>query len=138
MKVVINRCFGGFGLSKKAMLRYAEIKNIQLYPEENSYGYSTYYTVLPNQRTPEVDNWLELPLSERKKLNKQWASERIYDKEIPRDDEALIKTVEELGSDEASGRFANLKVVNIPDGIEWEIDEYDGLEKVQEVHRSWC
>ena len=26
MKIVINKCFGGFALSKEAMLRYAELK----------------------------------------------------------------------------------------------------------------
>lgn len=30
MKVVINKCYGGFSLSEKAILRYAEIKNINL------------------------------------------------------------------------------------------------------------
>jgi hypothetical protein len=37
----------------------------------------------------------------------------------------------------ASGGFASLKVVEIPDGIEWEIDEYDGKETIHEKHRSW-
>ncbi len=31
MKVVINRCFGGFGLSHEGILKYAEIKGITLY-----------------------------------------------------------------------------------------------------------
>jgi len=138
MKVVINTCHGGFGLSHEAMLRYAEIKNIKLYPEETKYGFIRYNTVPPHQRTSEnVENWHELPIEERQKLNEQWRSERLYDDEIPRNDEALIKVVEELGSDKASGRFADLKVVNIPDKVEWEIDEYDGMEKVAEVHRTW-
>jgi hypothetical protein len=28
-------------------------------------------------------------------------------------------------------------VVEIPDGVEWEIAEYDGLEWVAEKHRTW-
>ena len=48
---------------------------------------------------------------------------------------ALVKCVEALG-DEASGPFAELKVVEIPDGVEWEIFEYDGLELVAEKHRT--
>jgi hypothetical protein len=52
----------------------------------------------------------------------------------------LVKVVEELGGGHrtgASGRFANLKVVEIPDGIEYEIDEYDGFETIREKHRTW-
>jgi hypothetical protein len=138
MKVVINKCYGGFGLSHEAMLRYAEIKGITVYPEESGYGFVKYYTVPVHQRTPEVVGvWHELPLAERQRLNDQWRSERINDLEIPRNDDALVQVVEELGSKKASGRFAELKIVNIPDGIDWEVDEYDGLETVVETHRSW-
>jgi hypothetical protein len=44
--------------------------------------------------------------------------------------------VETLGS-AANGWAAELKVVEIPDGIEWYVDDYDGLEVVNEKHRSW-
>jgi hypothetical protein len=44
--------------------------------------------------------------------------------------------VEALG-DSASGDFAALKVVEIPDDVEWEIHDYDGKESVRERHRSW-
>jgi len=30
-----------------------------------------------------------------------------------------------------------LKIVDIPDGVEWEIEEYDGMEWVAEKHRTW-
>lgn len=48
----------------------------------------------------------------------------------------LVRCVETLGK-AADGRFAKLKVVKIPDDVEWEIDDYDGLETVHEVHRVW-
>ena len=32
---------------------------------------------------------------------------------------------------------SDLKVVEIPDDVEWEIEEYDGNEWVSEVHRCW-
>ena len=55
---------------------------------------------------------------------------------IPRDDPILIQVVEELG--EASwGSAAELKIVDIPDDVEWEIEDYDGQEWVSEVHRTW-
>ena len=53
-----------------------------------------------------------------------------------RSNEDLVRVVEKLGS-EASGFLANLKVVEIPDDTEWEIEEYDGLEWVAEKHRTW-
>ena len=56
--------------------------------------------------------------------------------DIERNNQHLVRVVEELG-DSASGRFAELKVVDIPDDVEWQIDEYDGLEWVAEKHRTW-
>jgi len=48
----------------------------------------------------------------------------------------LVRVIEELG-DDANGRFSELKLVNIPDEVEWQIEEYDGLEWVAEKHRIW-
>jgi hypothetical protein len=42
-----------------------------------------------------------------------------------------------LGIEKSSGVYAELKIVDIPDDVEWEIDEYDGKEWVAEVHRTW-
>lgn len=56
--------------------------------------------------------------------------------DIPRDDPYLVQIVEQMGSD-ADGRFAKLKIVNIPDDVEWQIDEYDGLEWIAEKHQTW-
>lgn len=53
-----------------------------------------------------------------------------------RADERLIKAVEKLGI-EASENDSELKIVEIPDDMEWEIDEYDGKESVHEKHRVW-
>lgn len=53
-----------------------------------------------------------------------------------RADPALVQAVEELGN-KAWGRYAELKVVEIPDGTNYEIEEYDGLEHVVEQHRTW-
>jgi hypothetical protein len=60
----------------------------------------------------------------------------FYDRDIPRDDAALIQVVEELG-DAANGFAADLKIVDIPDGVDWYIEEYDGNEWVAEKHRTW-
>lgn len=59
------------------------------------------------------------------------------DRDIERTDPDLVALIEEKGSDFMSGRCAQLKVVEIPDGVAWRIEEYDGLEWVAEEHRTW-
>ena len=55
---------------------------------------------------------------------------------IPRDDEHLIAVVELMGS-AANNRFSELKIVDVPDDVNWYIEEYDGKEWVAERHRTW-
>jgi len=55
---------------------------------------------------------------------------------LDREDPALIQAVEELSGNAEDSR-PNLKVVEIPDGVEYEIAEYDGLEWIAEKHRTW-
>jgi len=35
------------------------------------------------------------------------------------------------------GEYSELKVVEIPDDVKWQLEEYDGLEWVAEKHRTW-
>lgn len=63
-------------------------------------------------------------------------SKDFYSREIPRDDPELVQTVHELGR-KADGAYAELKIVEIPDDVEWQIEEYDGREWVAEKHRTW-
>ena len=88
MKIVINACYGGFGLSLEAMS----------YLSERGYKESEY--------------------------------------DIERNDPRLIECVETLGK-KTNGNYASLKVIEIPDGTEWELQEYDGRESVHEKHKSW-
>lgn len=60
-----------------------------------------------------------------------------YLRRIDRDDPDLIEVVEELGVEEASGKLAELKIVEVPDDVDWEVKEYDGKEWVAEKHRTW-
>jgi hypothetical protein len=66
---------------------------------------------------------------------KDWQEDWSY-YDIERNNQHLVRVVEELG-DGVNGRFAELKVVDIPDEVEWQIDEYDGAEWVAEKHRTW-
>lgn len=64
-----------------------------------------------------------------------WAVRILYE-EVYRAHPLVVQVVEELG-EAANGPYADLKVIEIPDGIEWELDDYDGMESVHESHRSW-
>lgn len=102
MKVVINTCFGGFGLSKKATDLYCEKKGIN--PGKWDSQYKFYHD--------------------------------FHDRNISRDDPVLVEIVEQLGQ-EAAGSYAELSIVDVPDGVSWYIHEYDGNEHVAESHRTW-
>jgi hypothetical protein len=116
MKVVINACFGGFSLSHEAFRRLRELQN-EAALKEADYGEKYDDGSGPREKTCLDRNGM-------------------FGRDIPRNDPQLVQVVEELGA-KANGGCAELKVVEIPDDVEWEIDEYDGYEKVAEVHRTW-
>jgi hypothetical protein len=140
MKVVINRCFGGFGLSHEAVMRYFEIKGITVYPEQGKdyWKFWTYWTVKPEERleVKEGEDFYAMSMDERRAYNQKHSEQTVYERDIARDDPALVQVVEELG-DKANGDHAELVVVSIPDGVDWQIEEYDGNEHIAEAHRTW-
>ena len=89
MKVVINRRYGGFGLSEEAY-KYLKL-------EWSNYG-----------------------------------QEYREDRSNPN----LIKVVEALG-ETANGRFAYLTIVEIPDEVNWNIYDNDGMEHIYDKDRVW-
>jgi len=60
----------------------------------------------------------------------------FFDRDLDRDDPVMVAVVEELGTS-ADTRMSELRVVEIPDDVEWQIEEYDGSEWVAEKHRTW-
>jgi hypothetical protein len=56
--------------------------------------------------------------------------------DINRDDPMLIQVVEEFGP-LVNDRCSELRIVEIPDDVQWHIAEYDGYEHVAEDHRTW-
>ena len=60
----------------------------------------------------------------------------LYYWDLARNDATLVQIVEQLDN-KAEGNYSSLKVVEIPDGVEWHIHEYDGLEHIAENHRTW-
>ena len=139
-KIVINTCYGGFSLSEKGIEEYARFKGLTVYPEPDTrfkFLPPTYWTVPTEERIkPLKGGWMDHTDEERQAYSETFASQTIYDCDIPRDDPSLVAAVEALGK-EASGRCSTLKVIEIPDGVEWEIEEYDGKEWVAEVHETW-
>ena len=53
-----------------------------------------------------------------------------------RNDPILVQVVEELG-EISWADYSRLKIVEIPDDVQWTIEDYDGIESVHEVHRVW-
>jgi len=112
MKVVINKCYGGFGLSEKAVERYFELKQWNLVKEPKEFWGPNFYKDEISNDTIFVE----------------------YD--MVRSDPDLVQVVEELG-DQSSGSDSALKVVEIPDDVRWHISEYGGIEWIAEDHRRW-
>jgi hypothetical protein len=141
MKVVINKCFGGFGLSDQAEdALIGKCSHVELVEPEQYYGGpgSPFYEANKERLGP--DHWRESYERDLrgKGLVRFHKGKVICDNH--RDDDhrncpVLVEVVERL-NDAASGRFAKLKVVEIPDGIEFKISEYDGSEHVAEVARN--
>lgn len=113
MKIVINSDFGGFGLSDEAFERYLELKEIEYVKEKSTY-FSEYY-IKGSPGNPD-----------------QYLSAH----DIKRDDPCLIQVVEELGN-KANYTYSCLKIVEIPDDVEWVLQDYDGMEHIAEKHRTW-
>lgn len=139
-RVVINKCHGGFGLSNDAVLRYLELSSVPVWCEEqNSLIPFKYWLVPPGPdrlSDPSSDEWADMTIQERQAHNQAYSKQVFYDREVPRDDPFLVRTVLELG-EKANGRCAELKVVEIPEDVDWTIEEYDGLEWIAERHRTW-
>ena len=114
MKIVINKCYGGFGLSEEAIFLYGKKKGINIIKDKKKSDcfISHYY------------------------IDKIKNGNYFSDGNIERNDPTLVEVVEELG-EKADGPYSELKIVEIPDDMKWEIDEYDGKEWVSEVHRRF-
>ena len=138
-KIVTNRCHGGFGLSHAGVLAYAMQKGVKVYPEHDggTYGFWTYWLVPEEERPePQDANWHEWTLEQRIASNAAHDAAQLTPREIARDDPALVAVVEAMG-DAAGSDYSKLQVTEIPDDVEWVIEEYDGLEWVAERHRTW-
>lgn len=146
MKVVINSCFGGFGLSPKAMKRIAELQGRECFAFDRKLerimgSYKARYIPVDfkNERASyffDVPNPDEVIGDDKIRSNHQYYLHNIDDFEQDRSNPLLVQVVEELGK-EANGEYAKLKIVEIPDDTDFIIQEYDGNEWIAERHRTW-
>ena len=144
-KIVINACHGGFGLSDEAVIRYNELIGRKVWLiKDDVFNYTTYSLVPPEERITVGEklfsapvNWHEMTMEEKQAYNEAYSKQTFNDRNIARDDPILVQVVEEMG-EKADSRYSSLSIVEIPDDVEWQIDEYDGNEWVAEKHRTWC
>lgn len=131
MKVVINSCHGGFNLSDEAIKLCLERgMRLTTLDKKGQYNDPTADFVVYKQQNPR---------DSRFHVVNKWNEEILHnDCNAFRSNPILIQVVEELG-EKANGRYAKLKIIEIPfDGPEgWEVDEYDGSECIVEKHRKW-
>jgi hypothetical protein len=120
MKVAINRCYGGFGISNAAFEKILERKGIEYEKTPAKFKF----------RGDDFDYYKKGMVGE----NDGYLSE--YDIFADRTDPDLIAVLEEMGK-AAEGWAADIAIVDIPDDVKWHIDEYDGLEHIAEDHRTW-
>ena len=132
MKVILNKCYGGFDVSYKAYMLYAKKKGIKIYCYRNDTD--AYHKV--NREDGRFVNYFMKDFGEKVGSRDFDWDYCLYLDEGHREDPVLVEVVEELGK-EASGHFGNLVVVDIPDGLDYVIDEYDGIETLHEKVRTW-
>lgn len=140
-KVAINRCYGGFSISAEALYQlvesgsdivekctvkeyfgedHDELTNLTLSRMEDfkdGYKVNDFYVMLM-------------------KDDMVYLHDRYSDEGKSREHPDLISIIEKLGG-EANGPHAELAIVEIPDDVEYTIEEYDGIEWIAEVHRTW-
>jgi hypothetical protein len=136
MKIVINTCQCGFVLSDEAILRYAEIKGIQIWIEGKSEW--SYWLLPPEDRVSFTINqdYYSMSKEDRNEYGRKYLEQIFRPYEIERTDPVLIQVVEELG-DKAVKYGAKLKVVEIPDDVNWELNQDYGRERISEIGRTW-
>jgi hypothetical protein len=140
-KVVINRCYGGFGLSTAAMIAYCEKKYGEFCIFNHKYGEFarkiTYEEALKVNRPGNVFFYKKDNTTKPDTLPSNVNDNSIYDGDFDRADPILISVIEKLGLQKSSGPYSCLEIVDVPDDALWHVEDYDGMEHIAEDHRCW-
>ena len=150
-EIIINACYGGYSLSPIAVRKLAIKKGKNCYFFIYDLDKKIYYRVcikdlIIRKYFPwfafSVNNPNDYKLNQAdtdglyKEANKRADEIYLDDRPSDRSDPDLLAVVKKLGR-KANGRFAKLKIVNIPDDVKFEIEDDDGFEHIAEIHRVW-
>lgn len=136
IRIAVSNDYGGFHFSYKMMMRYAELKGITIYAYEESFSdnpdddvklilinsgeeedhYFIFYTTFPLEKLIACEE------------NYQY---QIDDYDFVRTDPVVIQVVEEFKDE------TQIRIVEVPDDVDWCIREDIGVEWVAEKHRTW-
>ena len=143
-KVIINKCFGGFGISGDALYELIKMKSESVkkvsakeYYGGNNIDWETRYKKdLETRCSKFKDGFFIYDV-----LGVLYKNDYIYYlkdeyEESVRSNPDLIDVVERL-KEKANGKCAKLEIVEIPDNVKYFIEEYDGMEHISEEHRTW-
>lgn len=120
MKIVIDTG-NGFWLSTLAMKMILDAKGIRGIRFVNSYN---------NKEIINVDDYAEF-------FDMYDENNELYFIDLARDDKDLISVIENL-KEKSNSYYSHIKIVEIPDDVDWEIEESeDGSEYISEKHRIW-
>lgn len=137
MKIVLNGCYGGFSLSYEAMVLYWYARGKNLYFYKDISVYDDYSKIHKYERISLADiqqsrntwtGYIYCTTEDQGALLDHFPEHVVNGRDIDRTDPILISVVETMGSKAASGRYAKLYIEEIPDGTQYKIDEYDGME----------
>ena len=135
-KILLNKCYGGFSLSRKAYELYAKKKGFDLFIYKLEIKTGNLFYIKTNEDNSLYTTYTNKDLGD---VVVDIAKEdMLFLDDSYREDETLIEVVEELGK-EANSKFSALTIVEIPDDVaeDYVIDDYDGIETLHKRVQIW-
>lgn len=135
-KIILNKCYGGFSLSRKAYELYAKKKGFDLFIYKLEIKTGNLFYIKTNEDNSLYTTYTNKDLGD---VVVDIAKEdMLFLDDSYREDETLIEVVEELGK-EANSKFSDLTIVEIPNDVaeDYVIDNYDGIETLHKRVQIW-